>query len=47
MLARDEERHLELIGVVWGLERALGIINIAEEEQGQPAPHPGPRAHLE
>ena len=45
--AREEERYLELDGVVEGLERALVIINIAEEEQGQPASHPGPRAHSE
>ena len=44
MQARDEERRLELDGVVWGLERALGVINTAKEEQGQPASHPVPRA---
>ena len=38
---------MELDGVVWGLERALGIINIAQEEQGQPVSHPIPRAHSE
>ena len=42
MLSRDEERRLELDGVVWGLERALDLIDIAEEEQGQPAPLPCP-----
>ena len=47
MQARDEERRVELDGVVWGLERALDIVNIVEEEQGQPAPHPVPRVHSE
>ena len=47
MQARDEERRLALDGVVWGLERALDIINIVEEKQGQPASHPVPRAHSE
>ena len=47
MQARDEERRVELDGVVLGLERALDIVNIVEEEQGQPAPHPLPRVHSE
>ena len=47
MQSRDEERRLELDGVVWGLERALDLIEIAEEKQGQPAPHPLPRVHSE
>ena len=45
MQARDKERRLELDGVVYGLERALDIVNIVEEEQVQPAPHPLPKAH--
>ena len=47
MQARDKECRLELDGVVWGLERALDIVNIVEEEQGQPAPLPVPRANSE
>ena len=47
MQARDKERRVELDAVVWGLERALDIVTIVEEEQGQPAPHPVPRVHSE
>ena len=47
MQAREEELRLELVGVVWGLERALDIINIVDKEQGQPASHPVQRAHSE
>ena len=47
MQARDKECRMELDGVVRGLERDLGIITIVEEEQGQPASQPGPRAHSE
>ena len=45
MQSRDEERCLELDGVVWGLEMALDLVEIAKDEQGQPAPHPLPRVH--
>ena len=43
MLSRDEGRRLELDGVEWGLERALDLIDMPEEEQGHQAPHPQPR----
>ena len=42
MMARDEGRRMEQEGLVWGLERALQIIEMAEGEQ---APPPQPRPH--
>ena len=37
---------MEREGVVWGLERAMDLIGMAEEEQGQQAPPPQPSSHL-
>ena len=38
---------MELEGVVWGLDRAMDLIDMAEEEQGHQAPHPQPSLHWE
>ena len=46
MIERDKGYRREREGVVWGLERAMDLIVMAEEEQGQQAPPPQPSYHL-
>ena len=40
IILRDKEYHRERKGLVWGLERAIYIIDLVEEEQGRQAPPP-------
>ena len=47
MIERDEGHRREQEGVVWGLERAMALIEMVEEEQGQKAPPPQPSYHSE
>ena len=46
LLLRDEGYHREREGVVLGLEAAIDLVELAEEEQGQQAPPPGPMIRM-
>ena len=47
IILRDEEYRMEREGLVLGLERAIDIIDLVEEEQGRQVPPPQSNPHPE